>query len=108
MARCPAKLVACKGDVEFVVVVRHRDHEGLDERLVALVYGIGDDFFALLLQPCAYSRDRLRDRFRQPAFTMDEPRKLGLQFLVAQHAALTDQESGSFSEVGTPADGKAD
>src|SRR5690606_29768896 len=39
---------------------------------------------------------------------VDEPRKLVLQFQVAQHAALTDQECGNFREVRTTADGVAD
>src|SRR5690606_3751685 len=38
---------------------------------------------------------------------MDEPRKFALQFLVAKHAFLTDQESGSLLKARTTADGKA-
>ena len=95
MPRLPAEQVAGAPDVECVVVVGHRDHEGFDERRFACVDRVRDDRLELALRPRAGGGDRLRHAQRRPIIhAVHEIADLVLQRVIADRVGLADQQLG--------------
>jgi hypothetical protein len=104
MLRMPAQQVLGARDVEFVVVVGQRHHEGLDERFLAAVDRVGDHILHPVLQPGAGGGHGLRDLPRFPGLAVHQPSDQVLQCFIAFGDRLTDEDRGLFRQLRAPVD----
>ena len=108
-SRLPAQKIARPRDVERIVVVRHVDHEGADERLLALVDRVRHDRLGQLLEPGAGPGEGFRDGDRRPlVLAMDQPADRFLQGRVAQRIRLADQDRHVVRQPLAPVDRPAE
>jgi hypothetical protein len=107
--RLPAEQPPRRADVESIVIVGHIDHEWPNERFLALVERIGDNWLERLLRPSAHLGQRLGHFDGGPVgLAVDRLADRVLDRVVAHRLRFTDQEGDLPWQLRPPVDDPAE
>ncbi len=96
-------------NIEFVVVVCHSHHERLDERPLALVERIGNEWLDLVLRPGAHCRNGLWHAQSRPFLgAVNQISDLVLERVISEGLLFADQDHRSRRNLLPPVNGTAE